>query len=93
MERPRRVRWLWVLAALAAFAAVAFAACDGDDGDGGGGVSGQRIEGGELTLATVEPDDQTQSHSSASTPSLPALSRRNLAANSRSTILSAISPR
>ncbi len=56
MNRPRRVRWLWLLAALAAIAAVAFAACDGDDGDGDGGVSGDRIEGGELTLATVEPD-------------------------------------
>lgn len=57
MERPRRIRWLWLLAALAAFAVVAFAACNGDDDDdGGGGVSGERIEGGELTLATVEPD-------------------------------------
>lgn len=57
MERPRRIRWLWLLAALAAFAALAFAACNGDDDDdGGGGVSGERIEGGELTLATVEPD-------------------------------------
>jgi ABC-type transport system substrate-binding protein len=57
MERPRRIRWLWLLAALAAIIAVAFAACDGDDdGDGGGGVSGDRIEGGALTLATVEPD-------------------------------------
>jgi ABC-type oligopeptide transport system substrate-binding subunit len=35
---------------------VAFAACDGDDDGGGGGVSGDRIEGGELTLATVEGD-------------------------------------
>ncbi len=55
MKRPRGIRWLWLLAALAAMAAVAFAACDGDD-DGDGGVSGDRIEGGELTLASVEPD-------------------------------------
>ncbi len=55
MKRPRRIRWLWLLAALAAIAAVAFAACDGDD-DGDGGVSGDRIEGGDLTLATVEGD-------------------------------------
>ncbi len=56
MKLPRRIRWLWLLAALAAIVAVAFAACDGDDDGGGGGVSGDRIEGGELTLATVEPD-------------------------------------
>ena len=56
MKLPRRIRWLWLLAALAAIVAVAFAACDGDDDDGDGGVSGDRIEGGELTLATVEPD-------------------------------------
>ncbi len=55
MKRPRRVRWLWLLAALAAIVAVAFAACDGDD-DGDGVVSGDRIQGGELTLATIEGD-------------------------------------
>ncbi|MCH7999662.1 MAG: peptide ABC transporter substrate-binding protein [Chloroflexi bacterium] len=57
MERPRRIRWLWILAALAAFAAVAFAACNGDDDDGGdGGVSGDRIEGGSIVVQGNEFD-------------------------------------
>ncbi|MEE8347730.1 MAG: peptide ABC transporter substrate-binding protein [Dehalococcoidia bacterium] len=57
MERPRRIRWLWLLAALAAFAVVAFAACNGDDDDGGdGGVSGDIQEGGEITVRLTEPE-------------------------------------
>ena len=63
MKRRQRFRWLWLLAALAAIVAVAFVACDDDDEDGETPAagetpapSGERIQGGELTLATVEPD-------------------------------------
>lgn len=56
MRHPLRIRWIWLLAAAAAVALLAFAACDGDDEEGDGGVTGDRIEGGELTVATIEGD-------------------------------------
>jgi len=57
MKGPRRIRWLWLLAALAALAAVAFAACNGDDdGDGDGVVTGDRIEGGSIVVQGNEFD-------------------------------------
>ncbi len=57
MKRPRRIRWLWLLAALAAIVAVAFAACDGDDGDGDGGpAAGDIQEGGEIIVRITEPE-------------------------------------
>lgn len=46
MKRLRTLRWLWLLALAIGMTVVAFAAC-GDD---------EEVEGGELTLATVEGD-------------------------------------
>lgn len=60
MKLPHSTRWLWLLAAMAAIAVLAFAACEEDEGGGktpGPGETpptGERIQGGELTVQSVE---------------------------------------
>ena len=56
MDRPPRLRWLWLLAAIAVIAVVAFAACKEDKGGGKTPTptEGERIQGGELTVQSFE---------------------------------------
>ncbi len=64
MKHALRVRWLWLLVAVAAIAVLAFAACGEDEEEAGETPvvgetptpTGERIQGGELILATVEGD-------------------------------------
>jgi oligopeptide transport system substrate-binding protein len=59
MEQLKKARWLWMLAALLSIAVLAFAACEDEEEEEGPGetpAAGERIQGGELTVASVEPD-------------------------------------
>ena len=56
MNLPHKYRWLWLLAAIALIAVVAFAACKDDKGAGKTPTpgAGERRQGGELTVQSVE---------------------------------------
>lgn len=59
MKRLRRIRWLWLLALAIGITVVAFAACEDEEEEGPAETppaAGERIEGGKLIVATVEPD-------------------------------------
>src|SRR3972149_6217510 len=69
MNLPRRSRWLGLLAAIAVIAVVAFAACKEDKGAGKTPTpgAGERIDGGTLTVASVEGDKLDPHQSSFAT--------------------------
>jgi oligopeptide transport system substrate-binding protein len=68
MKWPQKFRWLWVLAALVVIAVLAFAACEEEEEEGVGETptAGERIQGGDLTVATTEPDALDPHYSSFS---------------------------
>jgi oligopeptide transport system substrate-binding protein len=68
MKWPQKIRWLWVLAALVVIAVLAFAACEEEEEEGVEETPavGERIQGGELTVATTEPDSLDPHYSSFS---------------------------
>src|SRR3989304_5473705 len=56
MNLPHKYRWLWLLTVMAVIAVVAFAACKDDKGAGKTPppAAGERRQGGELTVQSVE---------------------------------------